>query len=354
MRVFFAIALAAATILGASAAPGLSVSITAPSSVTNIENLSIDAIVKNTGTETLMLLKDPRSVLTSAGTRVFKVAGKRGSPRFTGRFIKYSPDYVIKRNNAADFVVLAPGQVFKLTHKLAGLYNFTHTGAGEFQFEPFNVFSYIDSAGKLSTINATTQSAKIHVSVNLALNKSTNVIGARSHSIRRVSYVGCSLASRNHIEAAVRGANAYITTANGYLSELSGGTPRYTTWFGSYDPDRAATVRNHFSLMESTTPIMSFDCMSCNIDTYYAFVFPDQPGRIYLCPLFWLAPVTGTNSRAGTIVHELSHFDVNGNTQDYVYGKQASMQLAVEDPGQAIMNADNRQFFAENHNPTLP
>lgn len=44
-----------------------------------------------------------------------------------------SPEYAVKNNNAADFAVLAPGQVFELTHNLAGVYNFTNTGAGEFK-----------------------------------------------------------------------------------------------------------------------------------------------------------------------------------------------------------------------------
>ncbi len=44
-----------------------------------------------------------------------------------------SPDYVVKNNNAADFTVLAPGQTFELSHNLAGVYNFTNTGAGEFK-----------------------------------------------------------------------------------------------------------------------------------------------------------------------------------------------------------------------------
>lgn len=44
-----------------------------------------------------------------------------------------SPDYAVKTNNAADFAILAPGQTYELTHNLAGVYNFTNTGAGEFK-----------------------------------------------------------------------------------------------------------------------------------------------------------------------------------------------------------------------------
>ena len=39
--------------------------------------------------------------------------------------------------------------------------------------------------------------------------------------------------------------------------------------------------------------------------------------RIWLCPLFWKSPNTGRYSKAGTIVHETSHFSIIGNTYDY-------------------------------------
>ena len=32
-------------------------------------------------------------------------------------------------------------------------------------------------------------------------------------------------------------------------------------------------------------------------------------GVIYLCPAFWEAETTGTDSRGGTLIHETSHFD---------------------------------------------
>jgi peptidyl-Lys metalloendopeptidase len=57
---------------------------------------------------------------------------------------------------------------------------------------------------------------------------------------------------------------------------------------------------------------------------------------------------TGTDSKAGTIVHEQSHFTVNGGTQDIVYGQSGAKSLAISNPAQAIMNADSHEYFAEN------
>ncbi|KAG8707020.1 hypothetical protein FRC08_000740 [Ceratobasidium sp. 394] len=346
MRTAFAIAAASVITLGVSAAPGLSLSIISPNLVTNVENLSVTVIVKNTGTETLKLLKDPRSVLSSAKAYTFDVAGKNGSPKFTGMFVKYSPDYVVRKNNAADFTVLAPGQTFELTHNLAGVYNFTNTGPGEFRFDASNIFQYVDTSGKLSTIQATTQSAKINVNGNLVSARSTPKVQARSLG-KRVSYIGCSEDRQPLIDAAVTAANDYVAEASKYLNNVTSDTPRYTTWFGNYSEANASTVRSHFSEIGTDASSTTYDCSTCTL-TAYAYVYADEPGRVYLCELFWKAPNTGKDSKAGTIVHEQSHFKVNGGTNDYAYGQTAAKELASRSPARAIMNADNHEYFAEN------
>ena len=80
---------------------------------------------------------------------------------------------------------------------------------------------------------------------------------------------------------------------------------------------------------------------------YYAYVFPRQPYRIYLGSAFWTAPMVGTDSKSGTLIHELSHFTVLG-TNDYAYGQTGAIDLALANPAQAIMNADSREYFVEN------
>lgn len=62
--------------------------IIAPSSVDGVDNLLLTATVKNTGNETLKLLKDPRGVLSTARTHKFWVSGDNGTPDFTGIAVK--------------------------------------------------------------------------------------------------------------------------------------------------------------------------------------------------------------------------------------------------------------------------
>jgi Lysine-specific metallo-endopeptidase len=78
----------------------------------------------------------------------------------------------------------------------------------------------------------------------------------------------------------------------------------------------------------------------------YAYVDPDEADHnIYLGGAFWKASTKGYNSKAGTIIHELSH-RVHG-TDDHEYGKADAKRIAKEDPALATTNADNYEYLAE-------
>lgn len=53
-----------------------------------------------------------------------------------------------------------------------------------------------------------------------------------------------------------------------------------------------------------------------------------------MCNAFWSAPVSGTDSKGGTIVHEMSHFNVVAGTDDIVYGQSGAKSLALSNPAQ--------------------
>ena len=61
------------------------------------------------------------------------------------------------------------------------------------------------------------------------------------------------------------------------------------------------------------------------------------------------APTTGTDSKAGTLVHEMSHFNVVASTDDWAYGQSAAKSLAISNPTKALDNADTHEYFAENN-----
>ncbi|MFT3771497.1 MAG: M35 family metallo-endopeptidase [Minicystis sp.] len=81
----------------------------------------------------------------------------------------------------------------------------------------------------------------------------------------------------------------------------------------------------------------------------YAHVTPDDASHnVYLDQAFWSAPTEGTDNQTGTMLHEMSHFDDVGGTYDNMYGRDNSLELAKQDPAQALSNADNYEYYMEN------
>jgi peptidyl-Lys metalloendopeptidase len=164
-----------------------------------------------------------------------------------------------------------------------------------------------------------------------------------------VGYASCSATQITGAANAVAQARTYSENGKNYLNAGTAG-PRYTTWFGAYTSARFNTAKSHFAsidtAMDQANNSIIIDC-SCN-QSYYAYVYPTQPYRIYVCRAFWSAPNAGTDSRGGTLIHEMSHFNVVAGTDDHVYGQTGAKNLAISDPASALDNADNHEYFAEN------
>ena len=171
-----------------------------------------------------------------------------------------------------------------------------------------------------------------------------------------VSFTGnCSAARKTTLQNTVTAARSYAANAVTYLN----GTPstarkRYVKWFGTPTTANWAVVKKNFTATQdalNNKPLV-LDC-SCKQTGVYAYVYPSQPYKVYLCGAFWGAAMTGTDSKAGTLIHELTHFTVVAGTSDYAYGQSAAASLAISSPAKAIKNADSHEYFAEN-TPALP
>ncbi|KAG8705949.1 hypothetical protein FRC08_001354 [Ceratobasidium sp. 394] len=334
-----------------AAAPSLVLDVVGPASVVDIHGLSVKVTLRNTGDETLKLLNDPRTVLSPAKTDAMRISSASGSPGFTGIRVKYVPTKVAAFKKGSAFTVLAPGQSFEITHDLAGVYNFTLTGEGAYSFRAANIFNYVDANGAIQTIEASSNIHKFKLAGRLATGKRY----ISSFSRRGVTYTGCTAKQKPDILAAAKASDAYVSKVNSYLAGASAKTSvRYATWFGNFTTKRYNTVVGHFQKIGTDATSASYDCTGCksapgiDYDTTWAYVEPDSPGKIFLCGMFWDSPLTGKDSRAGTIVHENSHFTVNGGTRDIAYTQERAKQLAVTNPDSAIMNADSHEYFAEN------
>ena len=143
-----------------------------------------------------------------------------------------------------------------------------------------------------------------------------------------------------------------MTYSNGAVTYLAGSpsaTQRYVKWFGAFSTGGWNTAKTHFDAIHSafTTQNLAFDC-KCKKPSIYAYVYSNQPYKIYLCGAFWKAPLGGTDSRGGTLIHEMSHFNVVASTDDWAYGQSAAASLAMTDLVKALDNADSHEYFAEN------
>ncbi|KDQ21771.1 hypothetical protein BOTBODRAFT_50333 [Botryobasidium botryosum FD-172 SS1] len=348
MAVYTLTALLLSLLMGpTSAAPSLSIAVSGPSSVDGLSNLKVATTIHNTGDEPLRLLNDPRSLLTpSWATNVFSISKTDGSarPDFRGVKVKWSPSLAAQSN---DVTTVAPGQSVEFTHDLSTTYDFAAAGAGTYNFHALDTFTHVDAAGNLVSLKASlTSPASLKLSGNLAVVPSTP---SSAKFTKRAKFVGCSADQQTQINAAIPAAQKYAGDALTYLKSQSSATPRFTTWFGSYTSASKDLVTTHYTgISGGQFSTFTYDC-SCTEANTFAFVEPDKYGYINLCDAFWTAPVTGTDSKGGTLVHECSHFTKNGATQDYTYGQASCQSLAKSDPAQATMNADSHEYFAENN-----
>jgi peptidyl-Lys metalloendopeptidase len=161
-----------------------------------------------------------------------------------------------------------------------------------------------------------------------------------------VEFVSCTSQQQGKALTAV--ANATTMSADAYDDLSDGSSPLYSTWFGAYKANRYNTVTGNFEAIADAfaTQTITINCTDADLP-YYAYVYAGSPYEIYVCYYFFHAPNVGRDSAAGTLVHEMSHFNVVAGTVDYVYGEANAMWLADTDPRKATKNADNYEYFAE-------
>jgi len=174
--------------------------------------------------------------------------------------------------------------------------------------------------------------------------------------LRTPEYLQCSATQQREIFTAARVAERWVTDSVDALEALSDTqlqrSPRYRAWFGAYDAQRAADVLADLAAIGETIADrqVTFNC-DCAQPGVYAYVYPTRAYDVWLCPAFWSAALEGTDSRAGTLVHELSHFRIVAGTSDHVYAHARAKALASTRPDLAIDNADSFEYFVENTPP---
>jgi peptidyl-Lys metalloendopeptidase len=347
-----AAAIAAGTLAVATAAPTTRALNPLRVSVIALGEDRVEVTLTNTSRKTLRI---PKWQLPSEARRsdLFRITRDGEQVDFEGAVVKRGVP------TAEDFAILRPGRSHRTVVQLGEVYDLSKPGHYTVTYAAALQYASLSGGTRLQQRNGLPVVAQ-GAPMRMVLDQPATFPNGRRASpvlpgnpelsdVLGVSYVGCTANQQTTIGNAVLSARSYSERAKGYLNAGTTG-PRYTTWFGAYTSSRYSTVQQHFvtidNAMDQTGGQVTINC-GCN-DNFYAYVFKNQPYQIWVCNAFWSAPLIGTDSKAGTLIHEISHFTVVADTDDHAYGQSAASNLANTNPTLAIDNADSHEYFAEN------
>ena len=314
----------------------------------NLTNLGFDPV-------SLLLWDTPFEQTLSSNVFIIEKAVKGLSQlevaTYTGRSVKRS------EVSAEHYKIIQPGEMISTNVVLNNYYDIGQFGeysvrfAGDIHYEQL---THLQSRTK-SAISAPQTLTHLQLISESTAVKLTPKLTPR---LRPPLYGSCSALEQEDIVEAANIAEILTETALTDLTSLTAAgrnaSPRYDAWFGAYSESRFNQVVTNFNAIHQAfeNETLQFNC-GCTESGIFAFVFPSLPYSITLCPSFWAASPNGQDSKAGTIIHELTHFTVVADTDDHVYGQSGARELAVSNPNMAIDNADSYEYFAENAPPLL-
>jgi peptidyl-Lys metalloendopeptidase len=308
------------------------------------DNVLVKVTLSNTSDQAQHLLRW-RTPLNGVETSLFEVQRDGQPVRYLGRRIKRGAP------GPADYLRLEPGATVSQTVELSRLYEMSVTGSYTIRYRS----AAMPTPGK-GAAGAAPQpvagelvSSPVSIWVNGRLPRGSKIAAlAPEASGAGLTYSNCSNAQQEQLVTAMDAGRAMTADSHAYLSSGKQYGERYATWFGASDAARGAKVTSNFTAIKDAfeNKPVKIDC-DCD-EPYFAYVYPARPYTVWVCKAFWAADVTGTDSRGGTLLHELSHFDVVAATDDHVYGQAGAAELARTAPERAVNNADSHEYFGEN------
>ncbi|KIJ32707.1 hypothetical protein M422DRAFT_783363 [Sphaerobolus stellatus SS14] len=329
-----------------------------PFYIGSLSDLVITTTLINRGSTPLVLLRTPGSILFPNVTNNFDIVHEYGgSPRFLGAQMKYSLD-ILAANNGS-FLTLPPNTSLNITHDLSNLYDFSSTGKGIYHVHPARTLYEVSSAGGIPKPfpagSFSSHSINLIEDVfNFKEARLENKLERRDTvpgDIVTPRFKSCSTEYQDATNDAIPIAKKYVADAVSYLATLDDSTPRFTTWFGDFTTHKYNFIQRNYEMLNATDAYQSwtYDC-GCEEGNagIIAYVYGPEYGTIHLCPGFMAVGPVGTDSRAGSLIHESTHWAKTVNTLDYVYGQEGCKSLAEDDWRKAVRNADTYEYFAEN------
>ncbi|MEW6372574.1 MAG: M35 family metallo-endopeptidase [Pseudomonadota bacterium] len=320
------------------------------------EDVVVKVTITNTSNSPQYVLKS-RTPFEGLTAPLFDITRDGQKVIYTGALVKRG------KPTAADYYLLKPGASHTVKVELSALYDLSVTGDYAIRYRTTSPDLFLANNGRFGgSVDAAagnmgeleSDAASLYIEGRLPRGSGSPIMEALKRpggdggvTPMGLSYANCTASQQTTVASAISAAKTMSNGSVSYMSKTTMG-PRYTKWFGTATTTRVSTVRSHFNAIKDAfdNKNVVVDC-GCN-QNYYAYVYPTQPYRIYVCKAFWSAPMTGTDSKGGTLVHEMSHFNVVAGTDDHVYGQSGAASLAISDPNLAVQNADSHEYFAEN------
>jgi len=298
-----------------------------------VELATINVEITNTAEYGVALLRWNLPLDDRFQSNAFRVLLQGTPVTYIGSIVNYAGPFV------NDYVFFAPNETKSYQVALENSYDFSQPG----EYDVVMVADVLDYDTVISSLPNTRETFTPYSGM---ISNSLQIITTQGfvQKILRAP-IPCTASHTTQINNAASSQKQMIDYCNAEII-LGGQTASYSQWFGAYVSARYIHVRDVIGRIYRNTKV-AYRCD--NEQGVYAYVYPsDTTHTIYCCGAFWNAPnAGGYDTKAGTLIHELSHFSTIGATQDYAYGTGAARNLASTNPERARANADNYEYFCE-------
>lgn len=119
----------------------------------------------------------------------------------------------------------------------------------------------------------------------------------------------------------------------------------YKKWFGNpLLSDKI--IKDTYSKITITLQTATFKILCLGVPEEYAHVSRYDPFFIAIGGLFWKAPLTGIDSKASTLIHEVSHYAVVTDSIDRIHDYYLAQQYTVYFPWVTWDNSYSIEYYA--------
>jgi peptidyl-Lys metalloendopeptidase len=304
-------------------------------SIRLVQDATVMVELTNTASYSVALLRWNLPLDERFESDSFRVLYQGQPVNYIGSRVKYAGPYI------DDYIFFSPNETKVYTVRLENAYDFSQPG----EYDVIFVADVLDYESD-DTFHTLPKTKGLFTPLSGVLSNALQLTTTNKlyQKILRAPYE-CDSSETSTINTAYSSKLQMIRYAVDRITQ-GGSTAQYREWFGAANNQRFEQARRIIDTVQRNTVIAAMCDTMANV---YAYVYPtDTSHTVYYCDAFWRAPnAGGYDTRAGTIIHELSHFNNIGGTNDWVYGTTAARNLANTNPARAVANADNYEYFCE-------